>query len=121
MGRLTMPLGFTNPAIQEYHYLANRGVPLGPWENAICHMDAWLVGEEDGHAYLEQSLAPDTKQFINPIFLTGDPEWSDYTVQAKVEPLSKKEFAGIVFRYHTNRHYYLFALEGGSQSAADDA
>lgn len=116
IGRLTMPLGFTNPAIQEYHYLDNRGVPLGSWENAICHTDAWLVGEEDGHAYLEQSLGPDTRQFVNPIFLTGDPEWSDYTVEAKVEPLSKHDFAGVVFRYHTNRHYYLFALEDGAKA-----
>ena len=30
-----------NAAIQEYHYLPNRGVPLGPWANAICHTDAW--------------------------------------------------------------------------------
>jgi len=70
VGRLTMPLGFTNPAIQEYHYLAHRGVPLGPWASAICHVDAWLVGEEDGKAYLEQSLGPDTRQFVNPIFLS---------------------------------------------------
>ena len=52
-----------NPAIQEYHYLPDRGVPLGPWESAICHVDAWLVGEEDGKSYLEQSLASNTNQF----------------------------------------------------------
>jgi rhamnogalacturonan endolyase len=116
VGRLTLPLGFTNPAIQEYHYLPHRGVPLGPWENVICHMDAWLVGEEDGQAYLEQSLGADTKQFTNPIFVTGDPEWSDYSVEAKVEPLRRNDFAGVVFRYHTNRHYYLFSLEGGRKA-----
>jgi len=115
IGRLTFPLGFTNPAIQEYHYLPNRGVPLGPWENAICHVDAWLVGSEDGKPYLEQSLASDAKQFVNPIFLTGDPEWSDYAVQAKVEPLSTSEYAGLVFRYHTNRHFYMFVLTGGNK------
>ncbi|MBL8293179.1 MAG: hypothetical protein JNN08_15135 [Bryobacterales bacterium] len=113
-GRLTMPLGFTNPAIQEYHYLAHRGVPLGPWASAICHVDAWLVGEEDGKPYLEQSLGPDTRQFVNPIFLAGDPEWSDYTVQARVQSVIASDFAGLVFRYHTNRHYYLFSLSGGN-------
>ena len=40
-GRLTRPIGQLNGAIQEYHYLPHRGVPLGPWGNAICHLDAW--------------------------------------------------------------------------------
>src|SRR5207302_11350640 len=35
-GRLTGPIGELNGAIQEYHYLAHRGVPLGPWASAIC-------------------------------------------------------------------------------------
>src|SRR5690349_21325749 len=42
-GPLTHPVGTLNGAIQEYHYLANRGVPLGAWDNAIAHMDAWIV------------------------------------------------------------------------------
>jgi hypothetical protein len=53
-GWLTRPVGQLNAAIQEYHYLPHRGVPLLPWANAICHLDAWAVGEEEGHAYLEQ-------------------------------------------------------------------
>jgi hypothetical protein len=32
-----------------------------------------------------------------------------------VKPLSLDDFAGLVFRYHTNRHYYLFALTGGNK------
>ena len=34
-GWLTSPVGALNAAIQEYHYLPHRGVPLGPWSNAI--------------------------------------------------------------------------------------
>src|SRR5690349_8164048 len=109
-GWLSSPVGALNGAIQEYHYLAHRGVPLGPWENAICHMDAWVVGDEDGTPYLEQHLARNgVNQYTDPIFLTGDPEWADYTVEARVRPLASGDMAGIVFRYHTNRHYYLFA------------
>ena len=33
-GILSHPIGYQNPAIQEYHYLAHRGVPLSPWNNA---------------------------------------------------------------------------------------
>ncbi len=116
-GWLSSPVGLLNAAIQEYHYLPHRGVPLGPWENVICHLDAWVAGDEDGKPYLEQHLAPaGTNQFTNPLFMTGDPEWSDYTVEIKVKPLSTADFAGVVFRYRTNRHYYLFALTGGDKA-----
>ena len=47
-GWLTSPEGALNGAIQEYHYLPNRSVPLGPWANAIGHLDAWVVGSEKG-------------------------------------------------------------------------
>lgn len=117
-GWLTNPVGTLNAAIQEYHYLPNRGVPLGNWENAICHLDAWVAGDEDGMSYLEQQLTPDANQFQKAIFLTGDEEWSDYTVEALVKPLALGNLAGIVFRYHTNRHHYLFALDGGKARLA---
>jgi len=113
-GWLTRPVGQLNGAIQEYHYLSNRGVPLGPWANAICHLDAWVAGDEEGKPYLEQHLVNEQAAQMNPIFVTGDPKWSDYTVEVKVKPLSLMEMAGVVFRYHTNRHYYLFALSGGN-------
>lgn len=114
-GWLTQPVGNLNGAIQEYHYLPNRGVPLGPWANAITHLDAWVAGDENGRSYLEQQLAPSARQFTTPIFITGDTQWSDYTVEVRMKPLSTADMAGLVFRYHTNRHYYLFALTGGNK------
>ena len=114
-GWLTSPVGSLNGAIQEYHYLPHRGVPLGPWENAIAHLDAWVAGDENGKPYLEEQLDPSARQFTNPIFLTGDPEWGDYSVEVKVKPLALTGMAGVVFRYHTNRHYYQCGLTGGSQ------
>jgi hypothetical protein len=115
-GWLTSPIGQLNAAIQEYHYLPHRGVPLGPWANAICHIDAWVAGDEDGKSYLEQHLTQDARQFATPLFITGDTEWSDYAVEVKVKPLVFDDYAGLVFRYHTNRHYYLFALTGGKRA-----
>ena len=115
-GPLTNPVGTLNAAIQEYHYLAHRGVPLGAWANAICHMDAWLISDENGKPYLEQFVTSNSNQFSNPIFLTGDPEWSDYSVEANVRPLAFDNAAGLVFRYHTNRHYYRFAVTGGNRA-----
>jgi rhamnogalacturonan endolyase len=112
-GWLSRPIGQLNGAIQEYHYLANRGVPLGSWANAIAHMDAWVVADEDGKPYVEQHLVNDLAAITNPILLAGDPEWNDCSVEVKVKPLSLADMSGIVFRYHTNRHYYLFALTEG--------
>jgi rhamnogalacturonan endolyase len=115
-GWLTRPVGQLNAAIQEYHYLPHRGVPLGPWANAICHLDAWAIGEEEGKGYLEQHTVNDQSRLMNPIFVTGEPAWVSYTVEVAVRPLSVDDMAGVVFRYHTNRHYYLFALTGGNRA-----
>jgi hypothetical protein len=76
----------------------------------------WAGGDEDGKTYLEQHTVHDMPQWLNPTMITGDPEWSDYTFDVKVRPLSLAEMAGAVFRYHTNRHYYLFALTGGKRA-----
>ena len=65
-GPLTRPVGQLNMAIQEYHYLPQRGMPLGPWANAICHIDAWMAGEEDGKPYVEQHLPPTHRTTLGP-------------------------------------------------------
>ena len=112
-GWLTNPVGTLNAAIQEYHYLPHRGVPLGPWESPIAHLDSWIVSDEHGHPYLENQLDSSSRQWSPPLFITGDPQWTDYTVEASVKLLSLNESAGVVFRYHTNRHYYLFSIGEG--------
>lgn len=115
-GWLSKPVGLLNGAIQEYHYLPDRGVPTAPWDNPITHNDSWVAGDEEGKTYLEQHLAPDQPQRWHPLFVTGDRLWTSYTVAVKVKPLLRAEMAGVVFRYRTNRHYYLFALTGGNQA-----
>jgi hypothetical protein len=113
-GVLSAPLGLLNGAIQEYHYIEHRGVRTHPWRNPIVHLDSWAAGDEDGRPYLEQHLTNDDLRFT-PLFVTGDPAWRDYRVEADVKPLSLTKQAGIVFRYRTSRHHYRVALEGGSR------
>jgi rhamnogalacturonan endolyase len=115
-GWLTKPVGTLNAAIQEYHYLPNRGVPLGPWDNAICHLDAWVAGDEEGQTYLEQATVAELPEFTVPTFLTGDPEWRDVNIDVKVKPLSLAYFAGVAFRYQTNKQHYLFVLAEGKEA-----
>jgi hypothetical protein len=117
IGMLSAPIGLVNPAIQEYHWLEKRGPSLDPWENAIIYLDPWTVGEEDGRSYLEMHLSAANRymetSLLAPAFITGDVEWRDCTVEALVRPLSFDESAGLVFRYQTNRHQYVFLMEKG--------
>jgi rhamnogalacturonan endolyase len=106
-------MGQLNGAIQEYHYIEHRGVPVWPWRNPIVHDDAWTVGEEADKPYLEQHTVVTDPRY-QPLFVTGDAEWSDYAVEAQVRPLLRQENAGLVFRYHTSRHYYAFTLANGT-------
>lgn len=115
-GLLSAPMGQLNGAIQEYHYIEHRGVRTFPWRNPIVHLDSWAIGDEEGRPYLEQHLVNDSPGRVTPLFVTGDPEWSGYAVEAEVKPLSLREMAGIVFRYHTSRHHYVFALRNGREA-----
>lgn len=117
-GWLSEPVGLLNAAIQEYHYLPHRGVQTAPWENAIVHQDAWVVSDEDGIPYVEQHLVTinDRPGWFQPLFITGDPAWRSYTVEVQVKPLSFKDLAGVVFRYHTNRSFFVFALRNGNEA-----
>ncbi|MCL5744422.1 MAG: hypothetical protein M1541_10935, partial [Acidobacteria bacterium] len=103
-------------ALHEYHYVAHRGVPLEPWANAMIHDDSWAGGDEDGKCYVEMHVINDLPGHFNPTLITGDPEWSDYTVEVKVRPLLMEDMAGVVFRYRTNRHHYIFSLHDGKEA-----
>jgi hypothetical protein len=115
-GLLSQPIGQLNGAIQEYHYIEHRGVRTHPWRNPIVHLDSWAVSDEDGKPYLEQHLVNEMPGRTTPLFITGDEEWGDYAAEVSVKPLSAAEMAGVVFRYHTSRHYYVFALRGGREA-----
>lgn len=107
--------GLTN-ALHEYHYVEHRGVRLAPWANAMIHDDSWCGGDEDGKTYVEMNVVNPQARHFNPTLIVGDPEWSDYTVEVKVRALLMEDMAGVAFRYHTNRHYYLFSLHDGNKA-----
>jgi len=112
-GVLSAPLGQLNGAIQEYHYVEHRGVPTLPWRNPIVHVDTWAAGDDSEGPYLEQHTINTDKRF-NPLFVTGDREWRDYSVEVSVQPLSLEQHAGVAVRYRTSRQYYRIALEQGT-------
>jgi len=76
----------------------------------------WKAFELDGERLLEYhgyNRETWTYRFTYPILCRGDFLWGDYTLEAKVTPLSRADVAdltGIIFRYRDGRHYYLFAF-----------
>ena len=58
-----------------------------------------MAGDEDGKAYLEQHGLVEERhaKLLYPLFVTGDPEWGDYMVEADVRPLSFAAMAGWCF------------------------
>ena len=92
--------------------LANfwRAVQADPEE--VARWADWPVNECDSHA--RHSWLVGRKADVTAR-LCGDPDWYDYAMEAKVRPLGFAEMAGIVFRYHTNRHHYVFALRDGNK------
>jgi len=115
-GVLSAPVGQLNGAIQEYHYLPHRGVPLGPWTNPIVHLDSWAGGDADGKPYLEQHQMNGAPELMTPLLVTGDPEWRSTTVEVKVQALSLRDRVGLVFRYRTSRQHYFFGFERGKRA-----
>lgn len=114
-GWLSVPVGAPalNGAIQEYHYLPHRAVPLGPWANAITHLDAWVISDEENKPYIEQHLVYDLPAQSQPLFITGDPDWRDATVEARMRPLGLADITGLVLRYKHSRDFLFFTLTGG--------
>jgi len=124
-----LPLGFfSSPPtpLYEYHYLPAERY-RGRWEDAVIMTGRdgryWLVAEEDGNRLMEHTIWNENRAWTNPILVTGDPEWADYTIEARVRPLATRtgknacpycDLAGLVFRYRNNRNYYLLALEEGA-------
>lgn len=115
-----LPLGFFSSGatpLHEYHYVPNPRF-RGRWEDAVIMSGRdryWLVAEEDGNQFMEQTIWNENgRKWTSPMVITGDPEWADYAVEARVRPLVTRDLAGIVFRYRNNRNHYLFALEGGA-------
>jgi rhamnogalacturonan endolyase len=114
------PVGWFSVAatpLYEYHYLKPPGY-RGRWEDAVIMNGRdryWLIDQENGNKFMEQTLANESKKGASPIVITGDPEWADYTVEVKVRPLASRDSAGVVFRYRTNRNLYLLALEDGKR------
>ncbi len=101
----------------EYHYLRALA-PKGNWVVACFRSEssqrAWHVLGEPGKRFMYQSYtaSPAERRYTHPILCGGNELWRDYTLEAVFVPESQEGQSGILFRYHNNRCYYFFGVEG---------
>lgn len=118
------PLPTDFSAAGEYHFAPPErwrlptGVgpgSMGAWYEPMrgdWHPHApWVVLEDDGRHRLLQAIAAG-KRFPR-ILVAGDPDWADYTLAVRVQPLRADGFVGAAFRYRTSRNHWRFGLDGG--------
>ncbi|MBN1137747.1 MAG: hypothetical protein JXM73_14260 [Anaerolineae bacterium] len=110
-GMFSAPVG----PLTEYHFLA-EAAPKHGWAVACFGTgpeagSAWHVVEEDGVKAMRQTHTND-KPHTHPMLTAGDPLWGDMTLTARFRPESNIGRCGVVVRYHNNRCYLFFGLEG---------
>ena len=103
-----------NSAVGEYHYRPPEG-NRGRWYEGTNWYGwrpsaAWAVIEDAGRHRMLQTF--DRGEPMR-MLVTGDPLWSDYTVEVQVQPLTDRGFVGVLFRYQTSRTHYRFGFTGG--------
>ncbi len=99
----------------EYHYL-REAAPQGNWvvstfRSGADSQRAWRILAVDGAPAVRQASTNKEPQY-HPMLLTGDPAWSDYTVEVEFTPESAVARSGIAFRYRNDRCYYFFGVDG---------
>ena len=101
----------------EYHFLP-EAAPKQGWSVACFDTgreagSAWHVVEESGGKAMCQTCT-NTSGHTHPMVTAGDPLWGDYTFTVRFRPESRIGRCGVVVRYHNNRCYTFFGLEGDS-------
>lgn len=103
-------------AFGEYHYYPSEGYH-GEWHDPVVWYGwlgpTWLVTENNGTMYMEQTRPQAAMNELWPTLVKGEVSWTDYTVEAVIRPLSTFSHTGIAFRYQHGRRYYFFGLNEG--------
>lgn len=103
-------------AIGEYHYYPSAGFH-GDWHDPVVWYGwlgpTWIVTEDAGRKYMEQTRPQAAIHDHWPLLVTGNEQWKDYRLEATLRPLSTHSHTGMVFRYQHGRRYYFLGFEGG--------
>ncbi|WP_159880992.1 rhamnogalacturonan lyase family protein [Paenibacillus puerhi] len=103
-------------AIGEYHYYPSEG-NSGGWYDPVVYYGwlgpTWIVTEDEGVKYMEQTRPQAAISSHWPLLVKGDGRWRDYKLEVTVRPLSTASHTGILFRYQHARRYYFVGFSDG--------
>ncbi|MFA6242219.1 MAG: family 16 glycoside hydrolase, partial [Candidatus Hydrogenedentales bacterium] len=100
----------------EYHYFPQTA-PVGNWCVSTYRSEpesqrAWRIEEWEGRRVLAMEYTNKWEE-THPMVVAGDVRWRDYTVEVAWSPLSDKGRSGVIFRYQTDRCYYMLGVASG--------
>ncbi|KAF7600453.1 MAG: hypothetical protein CGU28_03500 [Candidatus Dactylopiibacterium carminicum] len=103
-------------AIGEYHYWPTEGFK-GAWHDPVVWYGwlgpSWIVTENEGAKYMEQTRLQVAITDHWPTLTAGETSWRDYTAGVTIRPLATDSHIGLAFRYVHARSYYFLGFEGG--------
>ena len=101
-------------AMGEYHYRPFQAY-AGQWYDPIPSMSlakTWIITNKPGGGKcIEYAAKPLDGEDKICLLATGDPNWTNYTIEMDVRNLLFENCAGIIFHYQNSRCYYMLALQ----------
>ncbi|MBT4160097.1 MAG: hypothetical protein HOH43_09600 [Candidatus Latescibacteria bacterium] len=102
----------------EYHFMS-KATPKNGWGVACFGSGrtgagaAWHITEEAGRKAMTQTHVSEWPH-THPMVTAGEPLWGDYTLTVRFRTDIQSGRCGVIVRYHNNRCYTFFGLEGES-------
>ncbi|HML45669.1 MAG TPA: hypothetical protein PKE04_02825 [Clostridia bacterium] len=103
-------------AMGEYHFRPPETY-AGAWYDPIptsTRSKTWIIAQVGDRKCMEYAALPLQGEDKLCLLATGEPDWTDYTVEMKVRNLLRDNTAGMIFRYANSRCYYMLALTGNA-------
>ncbi len=103
-------------AMGEYHYDPPAGYP-GNWYCPITDHGwrgpLWLITNAGERRVMEATKLRRNDLFDRNVLVTGEDDWSDYTVEVEMRVLDTSLSGELGFRYQNSRCYYALCLAAG--------
>lgn len=110
------PYDLEHSAMGEYHYFPETGYK-GNWYDPIADWSyrgpSWMITNAymDGTHVMEQMRIKEPKEKkAVPVLRAGEIDWKDYQARVLVQPMTRRSYCGLLFRYQTSMMYYALLL-----------
>ena len=118
------PYDRDHSATGEYHYVTEAGFH-GAWYDPVCNYTwngsgpSWIITEWQGRHFMEsQRIEKNRPHRTFPTLETGSPFWTHCAVSVRLQRLSTKGMAGIIFAARDSIDCLVLSLEGPKNGPA---